>query len=296
MTGGEVIRIADFAREKERDDLYRLTVSAMDLAGNVAEQTITFSVNRFGSVYTFDDKTEKLLRAYYTSQVVPLTVTETNVDTLVHREIICNLNGKLKTLVEGRDYSVRKTGDESSWKQYQYMIPAENFMEEGHYVLTIYSEDRASNISNNQMKGKKIEFAVDRTNPGILISGVEPEGRYREKMREITVDVQDNLTISEVTVLLNKKKLKFNGTEIMENKGIISINAESADDWQTIQVYAADMTGNETYSEELRFLITQNVLIQFYRNTPLFYGSIGLIAISGIFLVLNYNRKKRKNE
>ena len=53
----------DLAHTREQDDMYTLKASVQDLAGNRSEEQISFSVNRFGSVYTFDEKTERLAGA-----------------------------------------------------------------------------------------------------------------------------------------------------------------------------------------------------------------------------------------
>ena len=86
------------------------------------QEQISFSVNRFGSVYTFDEKTERLAGqqgVYFTKQEQELVITETNVDTLEFQEIVCNHNGQLRTLEEGVDYTVKEDGGFPGWKQYR---------------------------------------------------------------------------------------------------------------------------------------------------------------------------------
>ena len=85
----------DFSYDKETDDLYSMEVRANDLAGNQSNVKILFSVNRFGSVYTFDTQTEKLIGKngkYYNNREQTLVITETNVDTLEFKEITMNFN------------------------------------------------------------------------------------------------------------------------------------------------------------------------------------------------------------
>ena len=48
---GQTFTFSDFAHEQDVDDIYTLTAREIDFAGNETEQSITFSVNRFGSVY-----------------------------------------------------------------------------------------------------------------------------------------------------------------------------------------------------------------------------------------------------
>ena len=152
------IQFDDFDYTAQMDDLYILKATARDLAGNDCEKIVTFSVNRFGSVYTFDRQTEQLAGKegqYYTNQEQDIVVTETNVDTLEFLEISCKRNGKLLTLQQGVDYDVHVSGTEESWKQYVYTIPGKNFEKEGTYILTICSEDRAAKRFRQSYKGKE---------------------------------------------------------------------------------------------------------------------------------------------
>lgn len=296
ITNGTIFRLEDFSHTKESDDLYRLTVSAEDLAGNRTEQRIRFSVNRFGSVYALDQRTEKLAGengTYYTDKEPLITITETNVDSLVFHEIVCSHNGKLKTLRETIDYTVEKNGDDTSWKQYRYCIGAENFSEEGHYTLTIYSEDQAKNVSDNQSGGKQISFAVDRSAPSIVISGAEDGGRYRENSRELRVDVQDNLALKQVRLWLDGEEQVYEGSDLQEKNGILTVTAKGKDQWQTLKLQAIDRAGNLTETETLTFLLTPNIWVQFYNRKPLFYGSIA----AGILMTFGgaiYVKKRRK--
>ena len=112
LENGMALKLEDFPQVRELDDLYTLQASVRDLAGNQSQAQICFSVNRFGSVYTFDEKTEALAGpegSYYTNQEQDLVITETNVDTLEFREIICSRNGKVRTMEEGKDYSLSES-------------------------------------------------------------------------------------------------------------------------------------------------------------------------------------------
>ncbi|MBR5510363.1 MAG: Ig-like domain repeat protein, partial [Lachnospiraceae bacterium] len=294
---GVEVKLDDFERIPENDDLYTMEATVYDMAGNSSDASVTFSVNRFGSVYTFDEETDDLVGdqgIYYVNKERELVVYETNVDTLEFKEITCNLNGSLTTLEEGTDYTVDMSGTDVSWKQYTYRIPKRNFAEEGTYILTIYSEDRAANTSDNHTKGKKIEFAVDKTNPSILIAGVEHEGQYRENEREITLDIQDNIRLSEVEVRLNDQVSVYSSAEVSELDGKITLTAQSANYWQTLQVKAYDAAGNEHSSEELIFLVTSNILVQFFMNKPLFYGTVTGLASVTAGMGWFFRRRRRK--
>lgn len=295
---GTELKLEDFAYLPELDDMYTLHAMVCDLAGNFSEKTVRFSVNRFGSVFTFDEKTEALVGykgAYYTKEEPEIVVYETNVDTLKFWEITLNLNGKLKNLIEDKDFKVYENGNHESWKQYTYQIGKENFLEEGIYILTIYSEDRAKNLSDNDSKGKKLEFVVDKTAPSVLVTGIENGKQYRELSKEITIDVEDNVCIETMEVLLNGEKTNYNSIEIAKMNGRITYLLESNNDWQNLQVTAYDAAGNVAHSEVFKVLITPNIFVQMYRNTPVFYMSLGTLVIL-LDGMIDFWRKKQETE
>lgn len=295
---GVEFKLNDFEHILEMDDMYTMNAVVYDLAGNSSEVSVMFSVNRFGSVYTFDEKTEALAGengTYYTDKEQELVVIETNVDTLVFQEITINLNGKLKTIVKGKDFEVTESGSEESWKQYTYRIFKENFEEEGTYILTIYSEDRAENTSDNHTKGKKIEFAVDKTKPSVLVTGVENNTQYRADSKEVTLDVEDNIRVSNVEVILNGEVITYTNAQIAQMNGKMTFSIGSANQWQTLKAVVYDAAGNVAEIKEISFLITPNVFIQFYMNKPLFYGSIAFVLAAGGMVWL-LTAKKRKAE
>ncbi len=297
--GGMELKLDDFEHIQDMDDMYTMEASVCDLAGNSSEASVVFSVNRFGSAYTFDEETEALVGEngkYYTNEAQELVVTETNVDTLEFEEITKNLNGQLTTLEEGKDYEVSESGSEVSWKQYTYTISKDNFEEEGTYLLTIYSEDRATNTSDNNSKGKKIEFVVDKTSPSIVISGVENNGQYRENSRDVTLDIQDNVLLKEVKVMLDGKETTYSAADVEKADGKLVVKAGSANHWQDMEVTAYDAAGNEQTTESIRFLITSNILVQLYMNKPLFYGVCAGALVLGGGLIWFVLAKRRKDD
>ena len=296
---GLELKLDDFAYVQSMDDIYTMEAAVYDLAGNSSEASVMFSVNRFGSVYTFDEATEALVGKngrYYTDKEQDLVITETNVDTLEFKEITCNLNGKLVTLEEGKDYTVSASGNEATWKQYTYKVKAENFTEEGTYILTIYSEDRATNTSDNSSKGKAIEFVVDKTSPSILISGVKNNGQYRTNSREMTIDIEDNVKLSQVIVSIDGVETVYDAAQINEVDGKFVMNIGSANHWQDIEVTVIDAAGNTADSEQLRVLVTANIFIQFFMNKPIFYGTLGGVAVLAALLWWFLIGKKKKED
>lgn len=295
QNNGLELKLYDIPHTPANDDIYTMEATVYDMAGNSSEASVMFSVNRFGSVYTFNEATEALVGTegkYYTNKAQDIIIKETNVDTLEFKEITCNLNGRLTTLTEGQDYLVDVDGSETTWKQYTYTIFEDNFEEEGTYIITTYSEDKAKNSSDNNSKGKSVEFVLDKTKPSVLISGVENEGQYREDSREMTVDIEDNIRLSEMVVSINGEETTFDAVEISELDGKITMNIESDNHWQDIKVTVKDAAGNETVSEELKVLVSANLLVQFVSNKPVLYTTTGTASVS-ILAVLWFILRKR---
>lgn len=51
--------------------------------------------------------------------------------------------------------------------------------------------------------------------------------------------------------------------------------------WQKIKVIVLDAAGNGESVDDLRVLVTANMLVQFYQNTKLFYGCLVVVMAAG---------------
>lgn len=305
-TGVEVL-LNDFEHIQEMDDLYTMHATVYDLAGNSSEAEVIFSVNRFGSVYTFDNATDELVGEdgkYYTNKEQDIVVYETNVDTLEFQEITCNLNGELSTLKEGEDFTVSESGSQETWKQYTYKIAASNFENEGTYALTIYSEDRAENTSDNNSKGKKVEFVVDKTDPTIKISGVDEGATYKEEAHEVTIAVDDNVLLSSVKVDVDGETIQeFNASDIEAENGILSFDVQSKNSTaaQAMVVSAVDAAGNSFHTDGVNFWVTTNILILYFAHKGIFFGTIAgaaavIAVVIGRFYIIPAKKKSDDEE
>ncbi len=277
--GSIEVQMNDFAHTEDVDDLYTLTVTAVDRAGNETVEQRTFSVNRFGSVYILSDGTKDLVDSFYTNKEQEIVITEVNVDTLQYGEVNCSLDGTSTKMNRGTEYEVKSKTDDGSWKMYEYHIFAQNFEKEGKYVVSLYSEDQAENKSSNQAKGKEIAFVMDKTAPSIVIGGVENGGQYVDAIRNITADVQDNILLDSVDVYANGQKQKSAGREeLLVSNGQVELAVRGSNHSQTLYVEARDAAGNVARSRDIRFLITKNLLIQWVNNVPLCAGSVTATA------------------
>ena len=297
IPNGRRITYADFAYDPSVDDIYTLKVSIADKAGRISEQEIIFSVNRFGSTYQFSESTKDILDRYYINENETMVITETNVDTLEFQEIYLLVDGEKRNLSQGTDYTVEETGNQVKWKQYIYTLDRHNFEDEGSYKIIIYSEDKAENESDNRIKDTNIEFVIDKTAPILTIAGVEDDKQYVLEERLVTIHVKDNVELDNMTVTLNsdvEKYENYTAEEIVDTGGVVSIHVGSSNSRQYLTVSAVDKAGNENQARIEKFLISSDLFVQFYRNTPLFLGSIATVGLTivGTSYALLFRKRK----
>lgn len=311
----------DIPGREDMDDLYTLTVKVTDQAGNRAEKRIDFSVNRYGSVYTLGTESGEWLtndQYTYIREGKPIVILETNVDTVVERNISYTLggwNGNMTTIRErmecsaeerkkGMYYTVSERNTENQWYQYRYEIGADNFLQEGMYTVQINSTDQAGNHTSNVSQKHKdhsltIRFAVDRTAPSVVLSGAENGAFYNEESHTVLLDVEDNLALDQVTVYLNKQEYgKYLAEEIAElENGLIPVVVKESLSVQTIQVVAKDKAGNilskaadgeyDKKFDDFEILVTQNTFIRFLQTTQWLIVVLAIVicGISGLLIL-----------
>ena len=247
---GCLVEYFDFPKEQSYDDTYTLTVEASDLSGNRTQKTAEFSVNRFGSVFDLALDTKKKLKQYYFRHPTDIVFLETNIDYVGVSKIFCRENGEVRQLIRGTDYEVTMTGDASSWKQYQYRIPASSFQKEGIYELLLSSEDRANNQSDTGMQGKRVTFALDWTAPECLITGVKGGELCQTAVQTVCFWPQDNVGVR--TLKIYKDSELYYQTDMVNTSELpVKIRLSESEEWQTLQAKVCDFAGNECWTPEL---------------------------------------------
>lgn len=280
--GQTQITFKDF--DQDMDDLYTLTASAADQAGNRTVSHITFSVNRHGSTYVMDGPTRKRLDSGFINTPSDMIIHEINVDSLEFIELTCSVNGEVKKMIPDRDYTVKMENDQGKWKKYTYTIAAACFETQGTYCINIYSRDRADNVNMNQMKGKPIEFIIDHTPPVISVSNLEDRGRYKEKLHEFTVQIKDYTVLDKAVVDIDGVKTVYTGADLEQP---VRISMKAQNQYQHIRITAWDMAGNKNETKEVTVLVTPSSWILFFMNKPLFYLTLmtALAIIGGIVFI-----------
>lgn len=293
IANGQTYTYANFEKVQKVDDIYTLTAKLTDMAGNETEKTITFSANRFGSVYDLAEVKDIISK--YLQVEEDIVFTETNVDSLDREGIKIKLtkNGTPTDLVEGTDYTVEVTGGNGQWSVYKYTIKKALFADDGRYSLSIYSKDAAGNVNENidETKEAEISFGIDKTKPVIVPIDFESGVQYAVDMKTVSVEIKDNLVLEGVKIYLNGEEIEYKVDGETYTFDIPKSNSK-----QDVKIVAVDAAGNEQPIEVNDFLVNTNIFVRWYNNTPLFVGSIiGVVVLAlGITIFLVFFKKKKK--
>lgn len=282
---GQTITFGDFEHNADVDDIYTLTAIVTDLAGNQYEDSITFSVNRFGSNYELDASLQDI-NGKYIKEPIDVIFTETNVNTLNDgtSKIVVSTNGNPRTLTRGTDYQVQNTGGGGSWSRYTYTIAKDTFEADGTYIVSVYSEDTAGNINENDAEGKdaEITFGVDATAPVISMTNLEENGNYNATDYEAVVNVSDNLVLEDVSIQLNGQKV-----EAQVSNDNYSFTIPESSDRQTVTVVATDAAGNQFTQEVSGIVVTTNAFVRMFNNVGVVVGVVaGVVVVGGVGIYL----------
>lgn len=293
---GQVVTYADFEHKPEVDDIYIMRVTVTDKAGRVTPYEISYSANRFGSTYDLQEL--ESINGTYIQEEKDLVFYEVNADELIESTIRVKLtkNGEARELVEGVDYTIEdENNEEGQWHRYRYVLHKELFADDGTYNVAVYSVDKATNINENidETKQADIIFGVDKTLPVIVVSDLESGEQYHESEKQVTVQIKDNLVLDGVVIKVNGEEVEY--TVDGENYTFVIPEAK---DMQDVEIIAVDASGREQVIKLDRITVSTNYFILWYRNTPLFVGTlIGLAAlIAGFFLLILAKKKKKEEE
>ena len=304
---GAVVTYANFASEEVNDGIYVLNATLTDKAGNSSADTITFSVNRFGSTYMGgDEETNALLDNGYTNAEKDIVISEINVDKLTKSNISLSLDSSsLKTLKQNVDYTIQEDAKTGQWHRYNYTVKSSNFENEGNYTLELSSTDAAKNTSTNRIRPVEkrklaVQFVVDKTSPVVNIAGIENNALYEENSKDVTIVCEDSyINPSSLVINLDNKTLK-EGKDYTVEKDVASItakikvNATSDISSQNIKVSVKDMAQNSGDGSVENFTLSATVLMRFFANPVLVI--ISAVILAGIIvMVVLIVAKKRKN-
>lgn len=307
-----------FEMVQDKDGIYTLTISSMDKAGNADSEEIVFTVNRFGSVYVYDEYLMSLIAdggAYVLSVTGDLIITEYNADKLLSNslkiEITCDgkpLENVIYTVTPEINDTVAV--GESGWYQYKYIISAENFTSDGVYKISVSSKDATGNTpENNNYEDMGITFRVDSTLAEITsIVGLE-EAIINATEVDVKYTVFDTMGIKSIKIYVDGElvdEITDFSADLNNYNGSFVLNEKSSA--QSVRIVVEDLSGNitdtdaENFSSAYEFnktvTVSTNIFVRWFANKPLFWGSIvGVTGIAGfLWFFLIGKRKKKEDE
>lgn len=291
---GMQVTLPDFEHTEDNDDVYTLTATTTDMAGNTLTKSITFSVNRFGSTYKLSDSTEKFVNKAYHQKGDEIVLYEINPNNIVKQEVSILSDGKTTTL-QANAYKFNKL-EEQTWNKYEYRLPSSLFEKEGTYEIIVSSEDEAGNKQTNQIKKVNVKFVIDKTNPNAVITGIETGKLYNGSELNLGIDLTDNIKLGSAKLYLNDVEVQaYNEETVAKNNGKLAYTLHESDKWQTLKVVTVDAAGNEGTSEEMKVLVSSNWFTRFV-NGIWSKIAIGIVAIISILLFFLFGKRRKKEE
>lgn len=311
---GYVFTFNDFKAIAENDDVYTLTVSVMDRSGRTNKYITTydasgnqtklnnnsleFSVNRFGSNYQIDSSTGNI-NGKYINKERDVVITETNANALKQHIVTLYKGNQKIELIQGVDYKIDVTGGNGKWYNYVYTIFKKNFVDESVYSIEIYSVDEAGNVSENTLdtKAQNVNFVVDKTAPVINVTNISNGQTVVASSYDIIVDIKEDMQLSNVSILLDGNNATYRQDD---SRYIITVSGNTTlkDSKHNLKIVAADNVNPEVTANVDNFSITTSRFVAFVNNKPLFYGSIGglVVIVAAIVILVVLRRKKTDRE
>lgn len=306
-----------YETKQDLDGIYTLKMTSKDKAGNEDSMEIVFTVNRFGSVYVFEDYLLNLVTeggAFVQKIDSDLVITEFNADKLVADSLKIEITVDGKPL-ENVQYTVTPEINDtvsvgsSGWYQYKYTISKDNFAADGVYKISISSEDATGNTpENSNYEDKGMTFRVDSTKAEISsVVGLE-EAIINAQEVTVKYTIFDTIGIKSIMVYVDGKPVnEITDFTADPNNYSGSFNLAESSSAQVVRIVVEDMAGNITDTNAEDFApayefngsvtVSTNIFVRWYANKPLFWGSIGgVVVVVGALWFFLAGKKKKKEE
>ena len=302
-------------KERKYDNIYNLDVSTIDKSGHTTKaQRITFSVNRYGSVYIC-----KPNRYYAEKPVIQVEEINVNPINFKSKETYVNVissSGKTQTL-KSKDLIIQKQeASDKNWYSYLYAIPSSCFDVDDVYSIKLSSKDNAKRVSTNinDANKKDIMFTVDTTNPYFEVTNYIENENIKADSKELEIALMDDTSgVASYSILFDGQPIEDFDTKIYENKVNFKFNVKGATalrdaKGRQLEVRITDAAGRtNTMSENdkstFNVRISSNVFVEalatmqdFYQKTAAFWCTVaGIIAAIGIVIWIILAKKKKKS-
>lgn len=273
-----------FKKIQENDGIYTLSVEITDKAENTSLEQVTFTVNRFGSVYSLGAFLASDLNNKYVQSVNDdIVITEYNPDKLVKGslDVVVTRDGSLVEYKDG-DLKISPVVNEfvnignSGWYQYEYTISKNVFLDtngnpaDGIYKVYVGSEDTVGNKSENiSYEDCEVMFRLDHTPPTIKsVSGLEKKIVNANELN-VSYEIFDAIGISEIIVeyygkdnQMTTDRIAADGedkenlvdvlSDLTSYSGNFTINGSNSGA-HDVRIYIKDLAGNVTDTNDENF-------------------------------------------
>lgn len=304
-------------KERKYDNIYNLDVSTIDKSGHTTKaQRITFSVNRYGSVYIC-----KPNRYYAEKPVIQVEEINVNPINFKSKETYINVissSGKIQTL-KSKDLIIQKQeASNKNWYSYLYAIPSKCFDIDDVYSIKISSKDTAKRLSTNinDANKKDIMFTVDTTNPYFEVTNYIENENIKAESKELEIALMDDTSgVASYNISFDGQPIENVETKVYENKVNFKFDVKGATalkdaKGRQLEVKITDAAGRtNTMSENdkstFNVRISSNVFVEalatmqdFYQKTTAFWCTVaGIVAVIGVVAwIIIAKTKKKSNE
>lgn len=266
--GGSFAATEDtFKKIQENDGIYTLSVQITDKAENTSSDEVTFTVNRFGSVYSLGTYLSNDLNDKYVQSIDnDIVITEYNPDRLVegNLDVVVTRDGSPVEYGDGEltispvVNELAKIGS-SGWYQYEYTISKNVFTDDngnpidGIYKVYVGSEDTVGNKSENiSYDESSVLFRLDHTAPTIKsVSGLDKK-IVNANEQKVSYEVFDAIGIDSIDVYY----YDGNGTRVDHIRSTDKGSTDVTDILSDLTNYTGSFTiGSSTTSEPVRIVI-----------------------------------------
>lgn len=326
VTGTDINAVFNtITEEAENDGIYILDVTVMDMAGNSTQADSTFTVNRHGSFYIFNEALADVVNAKYVQKADgSYQVTEYNASPLVAESVKIEIyrDGQLVTTLTPA-VGAGAIGA-SGLYEYTYDLPAEYFAQNGRYKVALSSLDEAKNESDNtKLDDALLEFTVDSVAPEItMIKGLE-KGIVNAKELTFSAAVMDTYGIASVQILVDGKVVKEYVTQeaydalkaggqaldheyaVLTNTLDVGVECKllESSSRQHVVIAVTDMAGNVTQTDSKDFapsydfhenvLVSTNFWARYIHNVwALVATGVVILALAGGIWYVTAKKKK----
>lgn len=256
-----------FKKIQENDGIYTLSVQITDKAENTSSDEVTFTVNRFGSVYSLGKYLSNELNDKYVQSIDnDIVITEYNPDRLVKGglDVVVTRDGSPVEYGDGEltispvVNELAKIGS-SGWYQYEYTISKNVFTDDngnpidGIYKVYVGSEDTVGNKSENiSYDESSVLFRLDHTAPTIKsVSGLDKKIVNADEQK-VSYEVFDAIGIDSIDVYY----YDGNGTRVDHIRSTDKGSTDVTDILSDLTDYTGSFTiGSSTTSEPVRIVI-----------------------------------------